>query len=236
MFTGWQRLVRFGFHLLYNQMAWTYDVVSWLVSLGEWRHWQRAALPYLASNTKQLDVEAARFILEIGHGPGHLLLELAAAGKQVVGLDLSSNMGRMAQNRLQRAGHQAQLIQGNVQELPFPEGSFDAVLSTFPTDFIVDPATLAAVHRALGENGRFVIIPAAHLTGKGIIHRLIDSLFRLTGQQKEGVEMETACPRVDMGAVWQPLQQRFAHAGFETSIKQIQRPRSSITLIVAQKR
>ncbi len=222
MLTGWQRLVRFGFYLLYNQMAWTYDVVSWLVSLGEWRHWQLAALPYLTGS------RAGQSILEIGHGPGHLLLELAAAGKNVVGLDLSPHMGRIARQRLERAGYQAQLIQGNVQRLPFLDGSFDAVLSTFPTDFIVDPATLSAVHRVLGENGRFVIIPAAHLTGKGIIHRLIDSLFRLTGQQKAAVEMETA--------VWQPLQQQFARAGFETTIKQIQRPHSSITLIMAQKK
>ena len=218
MFTGWQRLIRFGFHLLYNQMAWTYDGVSWLVSLGEWRHWQLAALPFLNG----------RFILEIGHGPGHLLLELAASGKHAVGLDLSPHMGRMAQRRLQKTGQMAQLTQGSVQTLPFPDGAFDAVLSTFPTDFIGDPAVLTAVHRVLKENGRFVIIPAAHLTGKRIIHRLIDSLFHLTGQKKEGLEMETA--------VWKPLQQRFAHAGFETTIEQIQRPRSSITLIVAQKK
>ncbi len=227
MLTGWQRLVRFGFHLLYNQMAWTYDWVSWLVSLGEWRHWQLAALPYLG----QPDMGNGRFILEIGHGPGHMLLELAEVEKHVIGLDLSPHMGRMTQKRLQKAGLHAQLTQGNVQELPFSDSTFDTVLSTFPTDFIVDPATLTAVHRVLKDNGRFVIIPAAHLTGNGMIHRLIDSLFRLTGQKKGGMEMEEM-----ETAVWQPLQQQFTRVGFETMIKQIQRPHSSITLIMAQKR
>jgi hypothetical protein len=43
----WWRLVRFGFRLLYNEMAFTYDAVSAVVSLGEWRSWQRAALNFL---------------------------------------------------------------------------------------------------------------------------------------------------------------------------------------------
>src|SRR5690606_30869240 len=43
----WWRLVRFGFHLLYNQFAWTYDAVAFLVSAGEWHAWQRAAISAL---------------------------------------------------------------------------------------------------------------------------------------------------------------------------------------------
>ncbi len=35
----WVGLIKFGFRLLYQEMAWTYDWVSWLVSLGEWRRW-----------------------------------------------------------------------------------------------------------------------------------------------------------------------------------------------------
>jgi hypothetical protein len=44
----WWGLVRFGFRLLYNEFAFTYDTVSKVVSLGAWRCWQRAALKYLA--------------------------------------------------------------------------------------------------------------------------------------------------------------------------------------------
>ena len=75
----WQQLVRFGFRLLYNEMAWTYDMVSWSVSLGEWRLWQQAALPFVSGET----------VLEIGHGPGHMLLALQNMGVAVTGLDLS---------------------------------------------------------------------------------------------------------------------------------------------------
>ena len=43
----WVTLVRFGFRLLYYELAWTYDLVSWLVSLGEWVRWHRAGLPFV---------------------------------------------------------------------------------------------------------------------------------------------------------------------------------------------
>ena len=95
----WWRLVRFGFRLLYQEMAWTYDLVSWAVSLGEWRAWQRAALPFVSG----------RHVLEIAHGPGHLLLALSTAGFTVSGLDLSPQMGRQARRRLRTAGHPSRL-------------------------------------------------------------------------------------------------------------------------------
>ncbi len=121
----WARLVRFGFHLLYNQLAWTYDLVSWLVSFGEWRDWQRAALPYV----KGPDV------LEIAHGPGHMLLALHEAGYRVLGLDLSPQMGRLSRRRLHKAGVQIPLLRAKAQNLPLRAQAVDTILVTFPTSF-----------------------------------------------------------------------------------------------------
>ncbi len=224
MITSWQYLIRFGFRLLYNELAWTYDVVSWVVSLGEWRTWQRAALPYVNG----------RSILEIGHGPGHLLLELSQQGKHVVGLDLSPYMGRMAQQRLQRAGLFSLLVRGRVQELPLKTAVFDTVLSTFPTDYVVQPETLAAVFRVLGENGRFVIVPEGHLTGGGVLHRFIHWLFRITGQRAGPFAVANDHFWPDE-AMWEPFRRRFGEAGFVVAIHHVQRPRSGVTVIVAEK-
>lgn len=63
----WRRIVALGFRLLYHELAWSYDLVSWLASRGLWRHWQQAALAYLPAE--------GRF-LEVGFGPGHFLLDL----------------------------------------------------------------------------------------------------------------------------------------------------------------
>ena len=65
---GW--FLRFFFHLLYHQFAWTYDWVAAGVSLGRWNEWVRSILPYMQEGR----------ILELGHGPGHLQAELLKTG------------------------------------------------------------------------------------------------------------------------------------------------------------
>ena len=220
----WIILVRFGFRLLYYELSWTYDLVSWLVSLGEWGRWQRAALPFVQGPT----------ILEIGHGPGHLLLELQAAGHTVVGVDLSPNMGRQAQNRLHKKQLPAHLVRAKVQALPLQTAVFHTVLSTFPTEYIVDPEALAAIHRVLRADGRLIVVPEGHLTGQGSLHRLIDWLFRITGQRSGAFSVDKArnWPQPD---VWEPFRQRFVAAGFLITIEQIQLERSAVTIFVANK-
>ena len=214
----WNSLIRFGFRLLYYEMAWTYDLVSWLVSLGDWRAWQRAALPFVVG----LDV------LEIGHGPGHMLLALQNARFAVVGLDLSPHMGRQAQRRTQRT---VPLVRGRVQELPFGTAVFDTVLSTFPTEYVVDPVTLATVARVLRPDGRFVIVPEGRLTGRGPIYRFIEWLYAITGQSHPTNET----PMGAETAVWQPYLARFQAAGFQVEFQRVTLPRSQVTVMIARK-
>ena len=92
IFKLWWSLVRFGFRLLYNEMAFTYDWVSWLVSFGQWRRWQRAALRYLNARPDEL-------VLELAHGTGSLHLDMRARGYRTIGLDLSPYMGRIASRK-----------------------------------------------------------------------------------------------------------------------------------------
>src|SRR3972149_5955102 len=84
--------LRFAYHLLYYQLAFTYDAVAWLVSLGQWKTWGRTALSRVRG----------RRVLELGHGPGHLLNALAQSGRSPIGIDLSPDMIRSAQRRIRR--------------------------------------------------------------------------------------------------------------------------------------
>lgn len=215
----WVSAVKFGFRLLYNEFAWSYDVVSWTVSLGHWRKWQLAALDY---------VQGQR-VLEIAHGPGHMLLELHKRGFQVVGLDLSAAMGRQAQARLERqALHTAvPLVQSRVQTLPFAAASFDTVLSQFPTAFIGEPETLQAIHQVLTPHGRLVVLPEGHLTGNGAVYRVIDWLFTITGQKAED---ETTQQQI-----WQSFREGMAQHGFHAEIESISLEGSAATVIIATK-
>lgn len=215
---GWRRVVRFGFRLLYNEGAWSYDTVSWIVSLGEWRAWQMAALPFLPQPTKQ-PVQ----VLELAHGPGHLLVTLGRLGFAPVGCDLSPYMGKQAQGRLESAGISLPLIRGMAQQLPFANHCFDAVLTTFPTDFILQPASLHAIHRVLRPSGRLVIVPQAQLKGESWLVRFIEWLYQITGQKPTDEKWSP------------PLFSRLHHAGFQLEMQTVNFSRSQVWVVIAKK-
>ncbi len=172
----WWAAVRFGFRLLYNEMARTYDFVSWVVSLGEWRRWQRTALGFL-------NVPEGACLLELAHGTGNLQIDLRTAGLTSVGIDLSAEMGRIARRKLLRQRIAPELVRGTAQALPFPSGSFPAVVSTFPTEFIMDPVTIHEIWRVLAPGGHLVVVASGVLTWGGAARAALEWAYRLTGQR-----------------------------------------------------
>lgn len=169
-----QRILTIFFHLLYHPFAWTYDLVSWIVSWGQWQSWIRQALPYLGSGK----------ILELGSGPGHLL-EAGQKGYNILGLDYSPQMLRLAQARLSKSNLPSHLLRGDGCSLPFERGSFSQVVATFPTEYIFTSQTLSEIHRVLDDNGEFLCIPMAWIKEYGLIYQFLGWLFRFTGQSRE---------------------------------------------------
>ncbi|HRE28747.1 MAG TPA: methyltransferase domain-containing protein [Anaerolineales bacterium] len=205
-----RRLLAVFFRLLYNEFAWTYDLVSWVVSAGQWRAWQRTALAVLQPGPT----------LEVGHGPGHMLLAISRGGEQAFGIDLSLAMGGLAGRRLRRHGLPARLGRAAVQALPFSDASFANLLATFPTEYIVDPQALREFARVLRPGGRLVVVPVAEITGPAPVDRAAALLFRITGQSTD--------------AWFAPVLERFAQAGLPARIESVRLARSRVTLIIAE--
>ena len=103
-------------------------------------------------------------ILEVGCGPGLLSVQLAREhGLEVTGLDLDPAMIERARANATASGfdHEAPspaFVVGDVAALPFPDRSFDLVVSTLSMHHWTDPtAGLAEIGRVLRGGGRALI-------------------------------------------------------------------------------
>ncbi len=210
----WWKLIGFGFRLLYNEMAWTYDLVSRTVSLGRWRSWQRAAIAHLG-------VSPGDRVLELAHGTGDLQIDLTAAGLEPVGVDISPAMGRIATRKLRRGGLTPQLVRADARYLPFADGSFRAVVSTFPTPFIIEEATLREAARVLTPGGRLVIVVAGLLTLSSAPARFLEWLYEITGQR---------------GPWPGDVMDVFDRCGFDAHVVEEVQPDSRVMLVIASRR
>lgn len=204
-------LLRTFFHLLYHEFAWTYDVVAKTVSVGLWYDWVFASLPFLTGPR----------ILEIGPGTGHLLEKLCRDGHWVVGLDVSRWMCVLCFERLVDCRGFWCVVNGYAQFVPFGESSFDQVVSTFPSNYILDPHSLAEVFRVLKPGGSLIVLPFAWITGRRWQQRLASWLFRITGESPAWIDHFT-----------RPLER----AGFIARIQFITLPSSKVAMIIATKR
>jgi ubiquinone/menaquinone biosynthesis C-methylase UbiE len=206
--------LRFFFHHLYHGLAWTYDLVAWVVSLGRWRDWGRASLPHLAGT----------HILELGFGPGHLQRALTEAGFQAIGLDESRQMCRRAAALLGQNGFYPSLARGYAQTIPFAADSFDSVVATFPSEYIFAPETLSEVWRVLKDGGRLVVVLSALPGGASLPARATAWLFRVTGQGGDLTE-----------EIKGRVKAFFAASRFRVSVKQVEIRQSAVLLVVGEK-
>jgi ubiquinone/menaquinone biosynthesis C-methylase UbiE len=90
--------------------------------------------------------------LDLGCGTGNYTLELKRRGFDVIGLDASEGMLKVARAK------GLHCIEGDAYSLPFADGSFDLVLSVTMFEFIREPErVLEEVHRVLRPGGEVVI-------------------------------------------------------------------------------
>ncbi len=199
--------LRLFFRLLYHQFAFAYDVVALAVSFNRWNDWVREVLPF---------IEGKR-ILELGHGPGHLQRLLRRDGWLAIGIDESAQMGRLA--RRNTSGN-ARLTRGLAQRLPFPNESFDTIVSTFPSEYIFDLRTLAEAWRCLLPGGSLIVLPVAFPK-----NRYLDWLYKITGER----------PAESVEVFQKRARKPFEDAGFSTTTRIVELQSSQLIVILAEK-
>ncbi|MFF0271055.1 class I SAM-dependent methyltransferase [Kribbella sp. NPDC004536] len=95
-------------------------------------------------------------VLDVACGTGNAALRAAAAGGKVVGVDLTPELFPAGRALAAEAGVEVEWVEGDAEELPWADESFDVVLSTFGVMFTPRHAVAAReLVRVLRPGGRF---------------------------------------------------------------------------------
>jgi demethylmenaquinone methyltransferase/2-methoxy-6-polyprenyl-1,4-benzoquinol methylase len=134
---------------------------------GPWEHGARMqALEWVIGTDRR--------ILDVGIGPGAYFGAMAArapAGALVCGVDLSSGMVHRARQRLRRQRTPASVIEADALTLPFADGAFDVVASSYLLDLLPLEAITSALTefwRVLRPTGRLVLVNLTKEPGAAI--------------------------------------------------------------------
>jgi SAM-dependent methyltransferase len=115
-------------------------------------------------------------VLDVACGTGNASVRAAEAGRKVTGLDLTPELFEAARRRAARAGVELELVEGDAEALPFADGSFDVVLSTFGCMFAPDHRKAAEeMARVLRPGGRMGIAAWAPIGSIGDFFESISS-------------------------------------------------------------
>ena len=96
--------------------------------------------------------------LEVAIGTG-LNLPHYPADVRLMGIDLSPEMLALAEARGKELGRRLRLTEGDAQDLPFADGSFDTVVCTYALCSVPDDAAaIAEMHRVLKPGGRLILV------------------------------------------------------------------------------
>jgi SAM-dependent methyltransferase len=154
-----------------NRALWDAQADAW-VSAGErswageptWGVW---AIPESELHLLPADMTGMRSI-ELGCGTGYVSSWMIRRGAAVVGIDNSERQLTTARRLAKEHGVELELLHGNAERIPYPDGSFDFAISEYGVAIWADPLVwIPEAWRVLAPGGQLVFLgnhPLAILT------------------------------------------------------------------------
>lgn len=109
-----------------------------------------------------LELGARGKVLDLGTGPAHIPILLAQRSNavEIEALDAASEMLVIARRNVARAGlaHRIQLVLGDAKRLPYPDHTFDAILSNSIVHHLPDPRPFFAEIRRVAKPGATILL------------------------------------------------------------------------------
>lgn len=131
----------------YNWMAKFYSF--FIMVFPFWKKWIKRVIPHIEGEK----------ILEVSFGNGYLMSQYASEKYEVFGIDYNEKMVRIARGKMHSKGSEIHLLKGNVEEMPFPDNSFDTVINTMALSGYPDGnKAIGEMRRVLKPGGRLLLV------------------------------------------------------------------------------
>jgi demethylmenaquinone methyltransferase / 2-methoxy-6-polyprenyl-1,4-benzoquinol methylase len=140
---------------MFDNISGNYDELNRVISLGIDVKWRKKVVALVKSKNPEN-------ILDIATGTGDLaILMTETSATKIIGLDLSAGMLEIGEQKIKqlKLTDKIELIQGDSENIPFPENYFDAITVSFGIrNFETLEKGLSEIYRVLKPNGIFVIL------------------------------------------------------------------------------
>lgn len=142
---------------------------------GDYGHFARYMEPGALEFLARLKIAPGMQLLDVACGAGQIAIPAARAGAEVVGVDIASNLVVQARAHAREAGVDVEFEEGDAEDLPYDDASFDLVVSLIGAMFAPRPERVAhELLRVCRPGGRVVM---ANWTAEGHIGQM----FRIIG-------------------------------------------------------
>jgi SAM-dependent methyltransferase len=189
------------------------------IKQGQKAMWASGDYPEIARTIEEVAeavVESVRAapdedLLDVATGSGNVAIAAAQKGAAVTGLDITPELLQAARRRAAQAGVEVRWIEGDAEELPFADASFDRVTSCFGVMFAPRQERAAAELVRVARPGARIAFTA--WTPEG----LLGKLFKLIGSYMPPPPAELKPPV--MWGTEDHVRSLFAAAGVELSFE-----------------
>lgn len=118
----------------------------------------------------RLNFQPGERVLDVACGTGNLAIPAARSGAMVTGIDIAPNLVEQAQAWAHSEGLAIRFEEGNAEQMPYPDGSFDAVVTMFGAMFAPRPDATAAELVRVCRSGGYIAM--ANWTPDGFIGQM----------------------------------------------------------------
>lgn len=130
-------------------------------------------------------------ILEISFGSGYLMTQYGSKGNyDIAGIDYNEKMIEITNKKLKSKNIVAEIVQGNVEKLPYSNYTFDTIINTMAfTGYPDGDKALSEMKRVLKPEGKLLIVDFDYPNNKNIFGYFFVKLWERFGDIIKNIKL-----------------------------------------------